>query len=308
MKKILLVIISIIVLSLIAVYVLIPSSISISKATLFNCTENGSERILSDQKLWSKWWPVKNDSTYTSNGYGFRVNRRIADDIEIIIQKDNDSISSIVNILPISNDSASFTWKCKLEAGLSPFDRIGKYFKAADIKKSMDEITESFKNFISKKENVYNVKIDQLKVVDTLLITYKTGINKYPTTQTIYELINRLKDYAAAQGAKQTNPPMLHVEQMDSSLYGVMVAIPLDKEIPGKGDFLFKRMPRGNILVSSEIKGGIKEVNKVYESMANFVTDYQRISPGLSFQSLITDRVSEPDSSKWITKIYYPVF
>jgi hypothetical protein len=35
--------------------------------------------------------------------------------------------------------------------------------------------------------------------------------------------------------------------------------------------------------------------------------DYQRVSPAIPFYSLITDRLKEPDSSKWITKIYFPV-
>ena len=42
--------------------------------------------------------------------------------------------------------------------------------------------------------------------------------------------------------------------------------------------------------------------------MVNYMTDYQRISPGIFFMSFITDRANEPDSFKWRTKILYPVF
>ena len=30
------------------------------------------------------------------------------------------------------------------------------------------------------------------------------------------------------------------------------------------------------------------------------------MSPAIPFESLITNRLEEPDTSKWVTKIYYP--
>jgi len=35
--------------------------------------------------------------------------------------------------------------------------------------------------------------------------------------------------------------------------------------------------------------------------------DYQRAIIAIPFQMLITDRTKETDSTKWITRLYYPV-
>ena len=311
MKKLVFVLVSMIILAVICIYVFIPGTINVSKIAISPSTENGTERMLADQSSWIKWWPSKTsdgNNRYYLNDYSFSTNRRVGDDIEIIITNKQDSVASVVNVVPKGTDSAIFTWKCKLETNLNPFNRLMLYFKASDIKKSMDEITPSLLTFCSNQENVYGFKITMDVMTDTLLITYKAGVNEYPDTKYIYGYIDQLKTYAASQGAIQTGTPLIHLEQMDSSLYGRMVAIPIDREIKSHDDFIFKHMPHDNLLVSPEIKGGVNEVAKAYRSMVNYMTDYQRISPGISFMSFITDRANEPDSFKWRTKILYPVF
>lgn len=312
MKKSALVLGSIIILAILCVYLFIPGTINVSKIAVFPSTENGTERLLADQASWISWWPstiVSNDNNhYYLNNYAFSTNRRIGDDIEIMISNKHDSVASVVSIIPRGKDSAEFTWKCRLETNMNPFNRISLYFEASAIKENMDEITASLLQFCSNKKNIYGFEISNGSMTDTLLITYRAGIDKYPDTKYIYGYIDQLKNYAASQGAKQTDPPLIHLEQMDSSLYGLMVAIPLDREIKDNGDFVFKHMPHNKLLVSPELKGGITQVSKAYQSMTNYMTDYQRISPGISFMSFITDRINEPDSSKWVTKILYPVF
>ena len=62
----------------------------------------------------------------------------------------------------------------------------------------------------------------------------------------------------------------------------------------------------GNILIT-EVKGGSNKINNAYKQIRNYISDYNRIAPAIPFESLVTDRSKEPDSSKWVTRIYYPV-
>lgn len=86
-----------------------------------------------------------------------------------------------------------------------------------------------------------------------------------------------------------------------------MVAIPTKKPLPSKNKFQVKRMILGNILMG-EVKGGITTVINSEEQLANYVTDHKKLSPAISYQSLVTDRLMEKDSTKWVTRLYYPVF
>jgi len=162
------------------------------------------------------------------------------------------------------------------------------------------------KLFLEKPENVYGMHIDQILVKDTILVTSKFSSGQYPSTSKIYGFINGIKKYISANNAKETNYPMLHVWR-DSGVFHTTVAIPVDRRIPESTVYLIKRMVPGRILVS-EVKGGSYTTGEALRQLGLFISDYHLASPAIPFESLVTNRMEEPDTSKWVTKIYYPVF
>ncbi|HLL44934.1 MAG TPA: hypothetical protein VK369_17410 [Segetibacter sp.] len=98
---------------------------------------------------------------------------------------------------------------------------------------------------------------------------------------------------------------MLHVRKTGNG-YETMVAIPVNRLLESNRQFVFKRMVPGNILVS-EVNGGVFTVQEARRQMDNYVEDNELTSPAIPFESLITDRLKEKDTSKWITKLYYPI-
>jgi hypothetical protein len=162
-------------------------------------------------------------------------------------------------------------------------------------------------SFFSKPENIYGFTIRQEPVVDSILVSTFAMSKGYPSTAFIYNLLDQLKDYIKNQSAKETGYPMLNINTEDSINYLTRVAIPVDKELKSSGNISYKRMlGRGEILVA-EVKGGPGLINNAFYQMKNYVNDYQRVAPAIPFLSLVTDRMNEPDTSKWITRIYYPV-
>ena len=143
-------------------------------------------------------------------------------------------------------------------------------------------------------------------VKDTILVTTNFSSIQYPSTSKIYSAIDSIKNYISLNNAKETNYPMLHILQ-DSGLYKTQVAIPVNMVIPQSRIYLVKRMVPGKILVG-EIKGGNYSTGEALRQMQIFMTDNALSSPAIPFESLITNRMEEPDTSKWVTKIYYPVF
>jgi hypothetical protein len=118
-------------------------------------------------------------------------------------------------------------------------------------------------------------------------------------------MISDLKTYINNKSVLQTNPPMLNVMQ-NSGIFKTMVAIPINKSIPNTDKFIIKKMVAGKILIT-ETKGGPANAEATIKKVELYMDDYNLLSPAISFQSLVTDRLKETDSTKWITKIYYPV-
>jgi hypothetical protein len=66
-------------------------------------------------------------------------------------------------------------------------------------------------------------------------------------------------------------------------------------------------MVLGNIL-EAEVRGGEAAVQNGIEELENYKEDHEKTSPAIPFQLLVSDRSKEPDTAKWITRLYYPVF
>jgi hypothetical protein len=58
----------------------------------------------------------------------------------------------------------------------------------------------------------------------------------------------------------------------------------------------------------TEVRGGDYTVNQALEHLQEYMNDYQRATMAIPFQSWVTDRSAEKDTTKWVTKIYYPVY
>jgi hypothetical protein len=313
MKKWLLITLVILALLLTSVYVFFPKLLHISNIEKINCNINSVNRFVMVEGKWAKWWPgtvdhdsLSNKNVFVYNGYKYIItgNKYYA----VAIQThDNDlAIDGTIFFLPMSSDSVQAEWKYSLETNSNPVNRIHLSWETKKVNNNMMDIMKSMKAFLEKQENVYGMRIDEIRVKDTILVTTKFSSDQYPSTSKIYGLISGIKNYISINKARETNFPMLHVWQ-DSGLFHTTVAIPVDVRIPENKTYSMKRMVPGKILVA-EVTGGLYRTREALRQLGFFLSDNNLSSPAIPFESLITNRMEEPDTSKWVTKIYYPVF
>ncbi len=315
MKRLLLSLFILICFTLIGIYLFIPADIKFSKLVFIKTKLPIASRALMDKSNWVKWSSLDSVSTEHNkpgkitfrfkNSY-YTIENVIMNAAQISISNNKKSINSLMSLIPIEEDSVAVEWKGEIDAGLNPISRIKSYKEAKEIQSDMGEILLNFQTFLEKKENAYGFNVTQQQVVDTLLISTKYISDTFPSTVEIYSLINNLQKYISNQDARETNPPMLNITK-DSNTYRTMVAIPVNKIIPEKGNYIFKRMIPGKILVA-QIKGGAYTSMQALKQLDLYIVDNHLSSPAIPFESLITNRSLEPDTTKWITKIYYPIY
>ena len=176
-----------------------------------------------------------------------------------------------------------------------------------ELGKRLDSILASMKNHISNVQHIYGFDIKEEKVKIEFMISTKKTFSSYPSTENIYEMLDRVKKYITTRHAREEDYPMLHVTMMDSSNYIAQVAIPIDRQLPDSGIFTSKRMLKnGNILVT-QVTGGNATIDSAMEQMDLYISDHQYNNVAIPYQSLITERIVKPDTSKWVTKIYFPI-
>jgi hypothetical protein len=290
-------------------YFFIPAKQDFRSTVTANCTEGAATRLIIDTTNWKTWWPEKqnDDSIYIYKNYYYKINKMRSDAFETTVLNGEDSVKGFLQIIAGENNTTQFSWIGTFQFSTNPLKRARQYFQLRDLKNNIDNFLIDVKKYFDDEKNIYGLKIVKEKVKTPSLISIKQNFSHYPTTKEIYALIASLQEYIKKQNGEEVGHPMLNVHTGDGINYEVMVAVPTKNDLPSEGKFEFKRMVLGNIL-TAEVKGGSYSVENSEKELANYVNDYHKESPAIPYQSLVTNRLVEPDTAKWITGLYYPVF
>lgn len=309
MKKTVLIILAAIVIIAAPIYFIIPSTLTVSNQLTIEASDGVVAKFLTHQQRWDQWWPGTkiNENQFAYDGVQLTINKSTNGGVNAGLQQGDFKMNADINYLA-GDFSAKITLGAQKHSSMNPVKRVIDYFAARELQNKTGQVLTRFKAFLEDQKNAYGYKIYINKVTDPFLLTKTASTATYPEMQNIYSSIENLKKEAIAKGAKLTNFPMLNVTQVDSKEYQVSFAIPIDKKItPGKGSVINNLVMGGNLLIA-DVKGGPNTVNDAFEEVRMYMKDHKLVAPAMPFESMVTDRYLEKDTSKWVTKIYYPIF
>ncbi len=291
-------------------YFIIPSTKKTIYLTSTTATETSVSRQLSNKAKWPLWWPGKkiNDTLYRFQDCNYRIEKILLNGFETTVFNSKDSIRGFIQYSSEGTDSTKFQWTASHNFSSNPLKRVNQYVQLNNIGNSIKSLLDSMKKYFDKQENVYGFKIEKNKVTESSLISVKNVFPHYPSTQEIYKIIESLKEYIKKENGEEAGYPMLHVEKIGAAAFETMVAIPTKTVLASKDLFHLKQMVLGGAILMAQVNGGVEKIKNGEAELNNYVIDYKKLSPAISFQSLVTNRLLETDSLKWITKLYYPVF
>ena len=287
-------------------YLGISSVQSFSKSVLVACTNEGMLRVLAQDRIEKNGWPGKriNDSTYTFHDVTYIIGSNLINTNNLHFVNHGKGQLVIEETTP---DSSSVTLQVYQQLSLSPLQRIKEFIAIQKTKKIADDFLAELQKNFSGEELVYGIKINMSRVTDSAMISTRTLLNHYPSVSEVYSMIDTIRGYIKNNGGKEGNAPMLNVFEEGANQYLVMVAVPTTTYVQGNETFLQKRMLANGYILVSEVTGGNYTIAQAEKAMQQYVMDHHKSSPAIPFQMLLTDRRAEPDTSKWKTRIYYPV-
>jgi len=292
-----------------SVYFFIPTNQSILTEVSFTGTQNGIERILLDKKKIQQWWPgTQNDiQLFSYKNYHYKINIITPGGIKTTITNGKDSVTGIIQALPAEGYAILLRWTSPVTFSFNPVKRILQYLSFVAYKKNIAAMLTAAKGYFEKEENIYGFKVRKQVITDTTMVALKKAFNHYPSTTEIYKMVGSLKQFIIMQGGEEKDFPLLNIHTENSFIYDVMVALPTKKAVDVISPYILKRMIPGNIL-TAEIKGGSFTAERGEQQLSNYANDNLLLSPAIPFQSLVTNREIEKDTTKWITRLSYPVF
>lgn len=291
------------------IYLFIPTSPTLSGEITTNSTSDAVSRILQNNNKWQYWWPAQKtgEQIYKYNDCYYRIGKKLVNGFEAVIYNEEDSAKGSLQIIAAGTDSVKFQWVSSINFSNNPVKKITQYQHFKKIKNNVDELLAEIKKYFDNEENIYGFKIVKQKVTDANYISLKESFNHYPATLEVYELVTSVKDYIREKGGEEIDSPILNIHTEDSVKFDAMVAIQTKQEVPTNEKFKIKKMVMGNMVVA-EVKGGNYTIIEGEKELKNYISDYKKTTPAIPFQKLVTNRLLETDTAKWVTKLYYPVF
>jgi len=264
-------------------------------------------RQLPDTAHWQKWWPwpslpgrqQPDESTVALKGVS---------DTQLLLMwcEGTDSIPVEVHMTSKGNDTSLIIWSSSIEAGTNPINRVQTFARSQRLKNDIQTLLAAFGAYASNPLHAYGFSPEYTEVKDTMLISTKAHFSTYPVTGEIYGLFESLEKYAVSKGAKVNGLPMYNMAAAAAG-FDIMAALPIDRLIADAELFKVKRMVDGHLL-ATEVKAGPLQLQQLFVQFEQYKADHQLVSPAIPFLQPVTNRLQQPDTAQWITRMCYPIF
>lgn len=327
LKRIIIAVLVIIVILLIFAAFL-PSSYKVVRTTDINASSEAISSQISDFHNWDRWSPwIHVDSTekYTYNdtigkgafmdwtgkmiGSGnMRITDVTADSIkyDLVFTEPWESVSNGSFSFTKTNSGISVSWTNEGELGW-PIARLMGFFMSFDKMMGPD-----FEKGLAKLKTVaestpeYTYSIMEKEVSSTIIAVVHNKVAMGEIGNILGKSYGEIQELMKKQGANMTGSPMAITLAWDSTSWDFEAAIPIDKEIKGNVQVQVKQSYSGKVIYLS-YTGPYEGTYKAYNELHSYMKEKGFTQNGGPWEVYITDPSTEPDTSKWITEIYFPV-
>ncbi|RYZ23899.1 MAG: hypothetical protein EOO10_20770 [Chitinophagaceae bacterium] len=309
MRKWLVLLLLLILVGFCAFFFLLPPKKYIRQQEQVSFSSKAFSRGLFNEATWQQWWPgeKKDTTTFRYKGNTYSIGKKNLSSLLINICNGNDTLITELLAIPLTADSIELEWVGASRPSNNLFHQLQQSRWVEGLNSDIETLLQKMKTFYTQVDNVYPFKIREVKVVDSTLISTSATVDAYPTPTLVYGLLDKLKAYAKLQGANETGLPMLNITAKTNGNYLARVALPIDKKLPDTDEIQYRWMLGGGNIFVTEVKGGPHTIQQAFTTMDQYANDFNRVAPAIPFQSLVTDRRAEPDTARWITKVYWPV-
>jgi hypothetical protein len=299
MRKIIVSILAILILSLAAVYLLIPNQLVIKGSQIVYQPSTSVIRGMMQTAKWSVWLP---------KGIGLEPTSSLVATIQADLNQDGIQVPVVFTIENGENKNSIISYETSMDnRQWSPIARVQYFLFAKKIQNNLNKVIIAAGNYYNDTKGIYGFEIIETKFKDTSLIAINQTLKDTPNLVQVYRMIDQLKSYINTQNGKTKGDPMINITKVDNNEIYVQVAIPLERDIPAKDPFIIKKMVLGNLL-AVKVQGCQAKVNAAFEATMLYINDKHKSSPAIPFVIYNTNRLLEKDSSRWISTINYPIY
>jgi effector-binding domain-containing protein len=313
---------------LLIIAVFLPSEARVERSIVIDASANEIAANITDLHQWDKWSPWKSADSAAEYKYNDTIGLgawmewagKIVGKGKLTIKKI--TADSIIYFLAFkepfeseSNGSFSFaqadsgvkvTWT-DIESLPWPMGRIMGLFlnfdemMGPDFEKGLAKLKST-----TEESYKYSYEILEKEVSPMTIAVIRNKVKAGEIGEILGKSYGEIQAYIAKHGAKMTGSPMAITLAWDSLSWDFEAAIPIDKEIPGNDKIQIKKSYAGKVIYA-EYTGPYTGTYQAYTDLDVYQKKKGYTEAGGPWEVYVTDPGMEPDTSKWITEIYFPV-
>jgi len=184
---------------------------------------------------------------------------------------------------------------------------MGMIFKGM-IKKNTEESWLNLKRIVEALP-VYNVEISVVDAEPFYYLGIRRPMPKNPEEigPKMGELFGKLMSFVAQANIQPIGMPLTVYYNIDSENIEMECGIPVGENTPVSGDEINLRKTGGTTVVKAIHMGDYHNLMSTYKEVVKYVEDNHLTGVGNPWEVYVTDPGQVPDTTQWITEVYYPV-
>lgn len=324
--KIILFVIVLLIALILLVAAFLPSKIKVERSLVISSsTASISDKItnLRNWDEWSPWKDIDSTATYTYNdtvgtggcmswkgellGKGKLSITKITGDsvvYSLSFVEPFESISTGSFSFSAEGESVRVTWS-NIEDLSWPVGRILGFFMdfdemmGPDFEKGLEKLKKA-------SEYIYTYKIEEKEVTSVVIATIRNKVTYQEIPKAIESAYCEIQEYLKKNKAEIAGYPMAITYAWDSLSWDFEAALPINTEIKGNDRINIKNSYSGKVIFLT-YTGPYEGTFNAYTELHNYIKEKGLTESGGPWEVYVTDPMTEPDQSKWVTEIYFPV-
>jgi effector-binding domain-containing protein len=205
-------------------------------------------------------------------------------------------------------DSAGGTWVTTyMDIDLDWKTRImGVMFDSwlgPDFEKSLEGLRKLSEN--APTETSAGYKIEETTTPAQTIASTRMISSEKTVTPDIGESFKKITDHMQASKLNFAGPVFTFFHSFSPEKIDMECAVPVNKMAKSSNDVTVKEMPASKAAVV-DFYGWYANSHRAHAALNQWIKDHNKTMNGAPYEVYITDPMVEKDTTKWLTKIYYP--
>lgn len=212
----------------------------------------------------------------------------------------------------MKGDLISVTWGFETDMGFNPFGRIFGLFMdkmiGADFEQGLKNLKERCENYKGTLESAssYTIKDTLLTNMHVLLVS-DSGNTSDEISQKFGAAYGEIQAQAGKSKVEIVGAPFSVTKSYEGGTYVFDAGMPVSGAVAKtEGRVQYKLMPAGKA-VMAVYTGAYEKTELAYAALDKYMQEKGMKQTGYPWEVFITDPMTEKDTAKWITHIFYSV-